>query len=283
MKINNTVLIFLFSFLLVFFYYTPAGSFQADVFPSEINPGDAFRIKVSGAKTSEIPSAVLNIKQITFSRCGKSCFVAIGSVSIETKPGEYLIRLAIGNESRDIKLVVKEAIFPEQHLTLPDKKVFLSPEDLQRAQREAKRLKLIWPGTTERLWSGKFVLPLENDISTVFGVKRIINKKKNSSHRGIDIKGKRGERVKASNRGRVILADKLFFGGKTVVLDHGDGIYTIYMHLSEVNVKHDAVVSKGDIIGFVGSTGRATGPHLHFGVKVLEINTNPVSFVRLQL
>jgi len=99
----------------------------------------------------------------------------------------------------------------------------------------------------------------------------------------VDIRGKEGDRVAASNRGRVVLAEELFFGGNTVILDHGQGIFTIYMHLSSFNVKPDDLVSTGDVIGSVGSSGRSSGPHLHFGVKVLGISVNPVSFAKLRL
>jgi murein DD-endopeptidase MepM/ murein hydrolase activator NlpD len=125
------------------------------------------------------------------------------------------------------------------------------------------------------------MLPLENETSTLFGTKRILNKKRVSVHKGLDIKWE--EEVKASNSGRVVLAEELFFGGNTIILDHGQGIYTIYMHLSEFNITPEDIISKGDVIGLVGSSGRSTGPHLHFGVKVLNINTNPISLVKLNL
>ncbi len=125
------------------------------------------------------------------------------------------------------------------------------------------------------------MLPLENETSTLFGTKRILNKKRVSVRKGLDIKGE--EEVKASNSGRVVLAEELFFGGNTIILDHGQGIYTIYMHLAEFNITPEDIISKGDVIGFEGSSGRSTGPHLHFGVKVLNINTNPISLVKLNL
>jgi murein DD-endopeptidase MepM/ murein hydrolase activator NlpD len=97
------------------------------------------------------------------------------------------------------------------------------------------------------------------------------------------MKGLEGDKVKASNSGRVVIAEELFFGGKTIVLDHGQGIYTIYMHLLRMDVNAGDVVSKGEVIGFVGSSGRATGPHLHFGAKVLNMSVNPVSLWKLHL
>ena len=104
-----------------------------------------------------------------------------------------------------------------------------------------------------------------------------------SIHRGVDMKGKTGEEIKASNRGKVVLNEDLFFGGRTIILDHGQGVFTIYMHLSEALVKPEDMVSKGAVIGLVGSSGRATGPHLHFGVKVMDLSVNPVSLIKLKL
>ena len=269
--------------LLVFSVCTSAGAFQAEVLPSEINPGDAFVIKVTGVRTSHLPAANLNDKLFYFSSCGERCFVTIGAVGIEANPGVHTVQLNLGEIKTSLKLVVKQVSFPTINLTLPPERVFLSPENQKRAEKEAERLKSIWQIVTDKLWDGKFILPLENKTSTAFGVKRIINKEKTSIHKGVDIKGNEGEKVKASNRGRVVLAEELFFGGNTIILDHGHGIYTIYMHLSKFKVKTGSIVSKGDVIGLVGSSGRASGPHLHFGIKVLNINTNPVSFVKLNL
>jgi murein DD-endopeptidase MepM/ murein hydrolase activator NlpD len=179
-------------------------------------------------------------------------------------------------------MVVKYKHFPVIKLTLPEASVFLSPEDMTRVEKDERLLRSIWSTESDRMWNEGFVLPLENELSTPFGTKRIINKKKISVHRGVDIKGKMGDEVKASNHGRVVLTEELFFGGNTVIIDHGTGIYSIYMHLSKFNVIPGDLVSKGDIIGFVGSSGRSSGPHLHFGLKVHGTNTNPVSFVKLQ-
>jgi murein DD-endopeptidase MepM/ murein hydrolase activator NlpD len=279
----GTILFFCISAIFIFSIYASADAFQIEVVPDEISPGEAFTIKVTGAKTSRLPTASLAKKKIYFSSCGEGCFIAIGAVGIKAKPGGYTIKLSIGDKRKSLKLVVKRTSFPTLRLSLPEDKVFLSPDNLARAKREDKRLKSIFQIVSDRLWEGNFILPLENDISTIFGTKRIINQKIISIHRGVDIKGQEGEEVKASNSGRVVLAEELFFGGNTIILDHGQGIYTVYMHLSKFNVKPEDIILRGDIIGFVGSSGRSTGPHLHFGVKVMDINTNPVSLAKLNL
>ena len=279
---KKVVIFFLTAVLYSFFFYIPVHAFHAKVLPRKISPGDVFLIRVSGIRTSGMPHASLGGKEFSFSRCGRHCFVAIGATDIETKPGAHTIILKLGKRKGKLKLRVRKASFPEQELTLPDDKVFPKPEDLDRVKKENERLEGIFETTSKKLWGGDFIPPLNNAITTAFGTKRIMNGKWISVHKGIDMKGDAGEEVRASNDGRVVLEEELFFGGNTIILDHGQGIYTIYMHLSKFNVISGDAVSKGDVIGFVGSSGRATGPHLHFGSKVREISVNPVSLFDLR-
>lgn len=240
-------------------------------------------ISVTGLKGTTEPSAALNEKPLLFSNCGKGCFVAIGAVDIESSPGIYRIPLKIGKLTAVLRLSVLKGRFETIHLKLPEEKVAPSSEDIERIKKEADLLNAIWGTASERLWEGSFVFPLQNPLATPFGTKRIINKETISIHRGLDMKGKTGEEIHASNTGRVVLTEELFFGGNTVIIDHGQGIYTVYMHMSGFNVGSGVLVSKNDVIGFVGSSGRSSGPHLHFGVKVTGINTNPVSITGLKL
>ena len=248
---------------------------HAEISPKKISPGDAFIIRVTGVENGRPISASFGKAEISFGNCGEGCYLAIWAVDIQTKPKAYNVNVTAGKKKIKLKLLVKKTKFPELHLSLPDEKVFPSPDDLDRVEKENKKLKDIWQNVSEKLWEGKFIAPLENEISTVFGTKRVMNEKWTSVHRGMDIRGKEGEQVRASNSGKVVLSEELFYGGNTLVLDHGQGIFSIYMHLSGFNVKSGDIVSKGDAIGLVGSSGRSTGPHLHFGVKVAGINVNP--------
>lgn len=267
----------------LFILLAGADAFQAKVIPQVITQGDAFVVKVTGLGKPAPPSASLGTRELNFAGCGDGCFMAFGAADLDTKPGLYKILIASGEINIRLRLVIRRANFPTLNISLPEEKVSLSPEDNARAEQEASLLKSLWQNETEQLWEGGFILPLGNTISTGFGVKRIFNGKKTSIHRGIDIKGQEGDEVRASNRGRVALAQELFFGGRTIVLDHGNGIFSVYMHLSVVNVRPDDLVSKGQIIGRVGSSGRASGPHLHYGVKVGDISANPLSLSRLGL
>lgn len=270
-------------FLPAFFIPAIAAAFQAKVEPSAIRPGDAFVIRAKGPELREAPVATIGDRRITMQSCGTGCFWGIGAIDVESRSGTHRILLSAGKREKVLKLNVKRTRYPTQFLALPDEKVALSPADLKRAETEDERLKNIWQASSERLFDEKFLMPLESEVSTAFGVRRVINNKKISVHRGIDIRGDEGEEVMASNQGRVVLAEELFFGGRTVILDHGLGVFTVYMHLSDYAVSVGEVVPKGGCIGFVGSTGRASGPHLHFGVKAMGTSVNPVSFLDLKL
>ena len=258
-----------------------AFAFEAEVFPHEISPGDAFLVKVcaTAGPPEKIQSEGGSLTPLSPS--GDGCYIAIGAVGLNTKPGDYEVSVKSAGEVKTLQFAVRKVSFPEISLSLPPEKVFLSPEDQKRAVREQERLSLIWEEVSGRLWEGGFIQPVENDVLTAFGVKRIINKEKVSIHWGIDIRGKEGEPVRAANSGRAVFEELLFFGGNTLIIDHGMGVYTIYMHLSGRNVEIGEPVSRGDIVGFVGSTGRATGPHLHFGVKVGGLSINPLSLIGL--
>jgi murein DD-endopeptidase MepM/ murein hydrolase activator NlpD len=277
------ILFFLLSVLFVLGTDASAKSLRAEISPRKIKPGDVFFIRVKNAKSSEVPVASLAGGEFSFSACGEGCFIAIGAADIKATPGPHIVKMKVGSERRNLRISVKRVRFPMVKLTLPEDKVILSPGDLERARNEEKKLEGIFQTISGKLWNGAFVMPLENELSTTFGTERIMNEKLVSVHKGIDIRGKEGEDVKASNDGRVAVAEGLFFGGNTVVIDHGQGVFTVYMHLSKMKVSPGDLVSKGEIIGFVGSSGRATGPHLHFGAKVAYIPVNPVSLIELRL
>jgi murein DD-endopeptidase MepM/ murein hydrolase activator NlpD len=251
--------------------------------PKTIRQGDAFIVKVTGIESPAVPSATVAKNAIQFSSCGKGCFIGIGAIGIDAKTGTYLVKIKAGKKRGKISLTVKKAFVQTIALSLPEEKVTLSPDDLEIVQEENNRLKALFLTISERLWEGVFRIPADNEISTPFGTRRIMNETWTSIHRGVDIKGSEGDEVRASNNGKVVLAQGLFLGGNTIILDHGQGIHTVYMHLSQMNVCSGDSVSKGDVIGLIGSTGRSTGPHLHFGVKISDVSVNPLSVLKLDL
>jgi murein DD-endopeptidase MepM/ murein hydrolase activator NlpD len=255
--------------------------------PKEVFPGDLFLLKIkidrSSPDSPDSPNAEFAGKMIDFYQDAADHFIALVPVDIDTSPKKYNIKVKSGKNEKIAHIRVKPYKFPTKKITLPEEQVVLSAGDLERSKREAELLESILSRNTERVWNRSFIKPTDTALSEMFGVKRIMNEKHNSVHRGVDYKGRTGTPVKAVNSGTVALKEDLFFGGNTVVIDHGMGLFSIYMHLSEFHVSAGETVSKGQLIGLVGMTGRASGPHLHFGIKLQGVNVNPESLFKLEL
>jgi murein DD-endopeptidase MepM/ murein hydrolase activator NlpD len=216
-----------------------------------------------------------------------SGLLAFMGLDLDLEPGSYEMEIFI-NKALDERESIKKQIsvlakeFPLKKLWVDEKFVTPPPEFHERIQREGEILRIIYGITTDQ-WLGKgfFILPSSGKATPNFGQRRIFNNKPRSSHKGIDIIVPYGTPVKASNSGRVVLASDLYFAGKAVIIDHGMGVFTLYCHFSKVKVNRGKLVKKGEIIGEVGATGRVTGPHLHWGVKVSGISVDPFSVLSL--
>ena len=215
---------------------------------------------------------------------------ALIGVDLETKAGAQPWRIAAVDAGGapqtargTVRILGRE--FFVQRLTLPDRMVDLDPETERRAVDESARLRTLYRTVSvERFWRGRFTRPVAgHEPGTGFGARRIINGKPRMPHSGIDYAAARGTPVVASNAGRVALVADFFFPGRLVVLDHGLGLYTLYFHLDTVTVSDGAMVDRGQPIGTVGATGRATGPHLHFGAQLGSARIDPAALLELDL
>lgn len=213
---------------------------------------------------------------------------ALIGVDLEKQSGEYKLsvsgKLKSGEPlSCEANTSVRAGHFAIEKLQVNPKFVEPSPEDAKRAEEELRHLReLFATATPERLWQGRFRVPLDGVRNgTNFGRRRVLNGKPGSPHKGLDLAAVAGTPVHAAQRGRVALAGELFFAGNTVILDHGLGIYTLYGHLQSISVSMNDVVESGATLGRVGSTGRATGPHLHWGLYVSAATVNPLEILRL--
>jgi hypothetical protein len=214
-------------------------------------------------------------------------FTLIG-VDLQSQPGSHTLTFDARLSSGDAvgcgtNLTVRDGGFPVQRLTVDDRYVQLSPEDEARSQRETNRLLRIFRATTSvPLWDGGFELPLESaKASGSFGKRRILNDQPRSPHSGEDFSVPAGTPVRSPQRARVVLASELFFTGNTIVLDHGLGLYTFYAHLQSMAVETGAMVAAGDLLGRVGSTGRVTGPHLHWAARLNDMRVDPLDLVSI--
>jgi murein DD-endopeptidase MepM/ murein hydrolase activator NlpD len=199
-------------------------------------------------------------------------------------PGKFTITAKMQNGesvSCSSEVTVKAGHFVIEKLTVDQKFVEPSPEDAARAEKEGERLHAIYATrTAEKLWSGNFRFPVAGPRQgSNFGSRRVLNGEARSPHSGLDVHAGTGTPVHAAQRGRVVLADELYFAGNAIVLDHGMGVYTFYCHLSKIDVKEGDLVDAGALIGLVGATGRVTGPHLHWGLEVNEARVNPLQIL----
>ncbi len=213
---------------------------------------------------------------------------ALVGVDLELKPEDYPLALVTKTQSAEevscsATVDVKEGKFATESLKVAPNFVEPNPEQLARAEAERQRLRTIYATVTpERLWDGSFHYPLTG-ITTGgnFGKRRILNGKAGSPHGGVDFPASAGTPVYAAQRGRVVLAEPLYFSGNTVILDHGLGLYTFYCHFESISVQPGELVDTGAVLGKVGSTGRVTGPHLHWAATVNRARTNPLQLISL--
>jgi murein DD-endopeptidase MepM/ murein hydrolase activator NlpD len=215
-------------------------------------------------------------------------YIGLLGIDMQDEPGTYELAVEVkqGEQAKRLSfnvLVAKEK-FVVEHLTLPKDKVDLDEKAVARWKVEQQEVQqALAENSRLKLWHSNFVEPVNGKRTGIFGSVRIMNGQPRNPHNGEDIGAPMGTDVAASNDGVVRLTVDHVFSGKGVFVDHGLGFYTMYFHLSEVLVKDGDLITAGQIIGKVGATGRATGPHLHWGVKLNGARVNPYSLLDLPL
>lgn len=282
----------------------------ASVFPVDLLPGTAhdrrgadgqfsgkqgqvlmIRVPVGEEKDAS-PSEVVGrfqgrlIPFFTDGASGPATYLALLGLDMQEVPGthEFVVELKYPDGVRRLSynvLVMKEH-YPVQHLTLPREMVDLDEESLIRVKAEQEQVRTLLESVSpERLWNGTFIEPVHGSVTGAFGRTRIINGQPRSPHNGEDIAAPPGADVVAMNDGIARLTVDHFFSGKGVFVDHGLGLYSMYFHLSEITVRDGEPVKRGQVIGKVGASGRTSGPHLHWGVRVNGSRVDPYSLTRL--
>ena len=231
--------------------------------------------------------------QLTFNYdASTKTWFTLAGINLDTTPGEYPLELSAATTTSKIPLTLtrKFAVADGNYPKLPGKLSvegkFTEPDPEQQKQiEEAKKVKqdYLTRVTPDREWSGQFAAPADAEISDVFGIQRVFNGKALSTHYGLDFRVHTGTPVTAMNDGTVLLARFLYYEGNFVVIDHGQGLLTMYLHLSELKVKEGDPVKRGQIVGLSGGTGRATGPHLDVRVRWQGIYLDPARLLQLPL
>jgi hypothetical protein len=257
-----------------------------DIYLSSPNipQGDLVLIRVKGEKGAPPRVTWLNKEVYLISNRDETDWYGFLPADLKAKPGRYPLTIETRPSSpkKEIEIAITEKQYGVRRLTLPKKMVDLDADTLKRVRQESSRMKKLWaPPFIEPIWEGPFLRPVQGEVVGPFGRNSIINDQPRSPHSGVDLRATRGTPVKAMNHGKVALTDDLFFTGLTVVIDHGGGIQSMYFHLDKIMVRKDQQVRKGEVIGLVGSTGRATGPHLHLGVRVNGARVDPLELTAI--
>jgi murein DD-endopeptidase MepM/ murein hydrolase activator NlpD len=256
--------------------------------PAKIVDGSPILIQVPASKRIEKISASWLGHQLNFFQSGKTWY-SLAGVPVETVPGSYELRLtetfANGGTTEMVrKIKVGRASYPTIAVKVAKQFTEPSPEQLREinADKEVKQ-EIFATETPQRLWDGSFAAPASAPISDVFGTARVFNQEVQSRHLGLDYGVPAGTPVHAVNRGKVVLARTLYFEGGFIVIDHGQGLFSLYLHLSDFRVKEGDEVETGQLIGLSGGSGRATGPHLHLAIRWQGVYLNPAQLLQLKI
>lgn len=253
------------------------------LFPARVRPGDAFAITVRGvaaAPRGEIEGRPLQFYPVV------GGFRALAALPVEESPGALEVALAVdgptGEMALSAGLEVTEPGFAESRLRVAQRFVTPSRQARLRMERDQAAFDLAFGQPFEPpLFRDPFAWPRRDEITGRFGDRRVFNGKKVSQHFGVDLAGAMGDPIQAADDGLVVLARDCYASGKSLVLWHGAGLYSVYFHMSRFAVKVGDRVRRGDLLGLVGKSGRATGPHLHWGTKLNGRYVDPESVLRL--
>ncbi len=258
--------------------------------PIRVVNGSPVLLRVTTPKPTRSLSGSWLGHDISFSfDATQKAWFGLAGVSQETKPATYPVHLHAETTSGETityeqGITVLRQRYPKVMLKVPGRYTAPPPEDQKKiAEDKEVKARLFKTVSPDREWTGNFERPVKAEISDVFGVQRVFNGSVQSTHQGLDFRVPTGTPVAAVNSGTVLLARPLFFEGNCVVLDHGQGLLTLYLHFSEILVKEGDQVAKGQRIGLSGGTGRATGPHLHLAVRWQGVYLNPEIMLSLRL
>lgn len=217
-------------------------------------------------------------RNIEFRPGDSGSYTALAGAGLDCAPGDY--PLAFNGQT--IEVAVKPHAYPSSTIRVPPKFVE-PPKEVQARIDEERALKRAAFGSSPaaRLWHGPFTAPAKTRYTSSFGVRRLYNGSTQSTHQGLDYSAPLGTLIRAANSGRAVIVHNMYFEGGLVVIDHGESIFTLYMHLSAFLVKTGAAVEKGQPIAKSGASGRVTGPHLHFALQWQGTYLEPSTLLRL--
>ena len=249
--------------------------------PSIVGPGDVAIVEVGGLDADAKITGTVLAQDLTFHYDErKQTWRALVGIDLDTKPGDYRVSIRHGAPAATTHtLRVAPKRFRVRRLRVSAEFVEPPPEALEQIARDSKALAAAYARISPRKWTGSFVLPVEGKPTSNFGTRSYYNGEPRAPHAGVDFMGAPGTPVRAANRGEVVIASPMYFTGNTVVVDYGDRLVSVFAHLSELRTKAGDTVDPDTIVGLVGATGRVTGPHLHWSVRLNGKRVDPLSLV----
>jgi len=261
----------------------PAWAASLQVEPKRLALGQPALVRLCLEGKPERVRAELNGRETALQQGRDGCWYGAVAPDLQDKTGRALVRAIAGGKqvaAARIELYLRDR--GARKLKVDPKYLTLSPEALKRYRRDRELMQKVFGSfTPQSEWRGGFMLPLDSAVVSVFGRRSFVNGVERSPHGGVDLRGATGTPVPAAADGTVALVIDAYFSGNTVLINHGQGLVSRYLHLSQALVKPGQKVKKGEIIGKVGATGRVTGPHLDFGVKLAGARVDPQDWVAL--
>jgi murein DD-endopeptidase MepM/ murein hydrolase activator NlpD len=248
-----------------------------------VEPGEALLLTVRHSLASEVRASAFGHTIRCYESGEAGVWQALIGIDLDATPGPYLLEILVtdseGQTSSDgYPIEVRAKDFPTRHLKVDPKYVDPPADLLARIEHETNETRAILSTVSpSRLWEGRFTRPVPGRVVSGFGKRSVYNGEPRSAHSGVDLRAPTGTAIKAPAAGRVVLVRNLYFAGNAVIIDHGLGLYSYLAHLSKFSVREGELVAKGQIVGLSGQTGRVSGPHLHWSMRLNNARIDPLS------
>ena len=250
-------------------------------------PGEVVLVEIPSEPTLEGVTLQWQAQDIQMAPADSGWFALLG-IDLDVEPGSYEVNAVFQyvdmQRRQTIPMTVTSKEYRTTRLTVEPKYVELSPANQARSAQDRKRIDAAYETTAaEPYWTEDFIVPIPGVTGgRNFGHRRVFNDQPRAPHSGADLKAATGAKIFATNRGKVLLTGDFFFNGKAVFVDHGMGVLSMYLHLSEILVNEGQLLERGELLGLAGATGRVTGPHLHWGVRVTNARVDPFTLPGLR-
>ena len=244
-----------------------------------LSPGSVVLLTVKSATQLARLTGQAFGRPVRFWETGPLEWHGLVAAGLEAKPGIYDVDITSADTGAKTRLTVVRKQFETRRLRVGGEFVNPPAAEAERIASEAKRLATLFTRSTPRAWRGAFQAPVPGTATSSFGRLTVLNGEPRGRHQGADFRAATGTPVVAPNAGRVVLAEDLYFSGNTVVIDHGLGMFSLLAHLSRIDVTAGTGVARGAMLGLSGATGRVTGPHLHWALRLSEFSVDPLAVV----